>query len=283
MTKKSLLSMLFCTCLALSSGVALASEEIPSGPGAAPYPQARADRPLTLNSYLSEAKLNLDLGLTKNRAAKDFGLGLGYSIGLPKQFEAGLAIQALSYGKDAQGTKFGGAGLYGRWAFLPYLGLQLDVYVPGNRDRMPYIDSFGDQLLGTAISLPAQAILIENHLKLHGALLVDLGFSKKAAGYSKALQLRSGLDIGLLANIIPAFWIDLATGYNAQLMPGKTAIDGSFKDRSRLPLALTLGTTLVDGRLDLGLRFATANLLETKTTGTAFASRSLTLTGAFRF
>lgn len=273
-------------------GTAFAAETpaAPAAPAEPSYPGIVADRPLTLTPYLSQANLSLDLGLNKSHAAKDIGLNVGYSIGLPHDIEVGATVNALSYSgyrKDDIGvsnTKFGGFDVYGRWAFNPIVGLQLDVFAPGDRYVHNFIDKFGDQRLGASVGLPVSYTIIDNHLAVHGGVKADLGFAKKTTGFSKDMQLVAGLDAGLTYNLMKELYFDLSTGYKAQFVPSKKAVDGDLKERSRLPLSITAGSTLLADKLDVGLTFYTANLLKSKATGDkAFAARGLLFSGSYRF
>ena len=238
------------------------------------YPEAKAQRPLTLNASMGEAGLDIGIGLNKDRAAKDLTLGLSFGYGIMDKLELGAVVDALSYGKDAQGTKFGGFSIYARYAFLEMLAAELKVYAPG--DKRGYIDGFGDQLVGVELGVPFQYIIIENMLRINAGVALDVGFaSEDVAG--KSPQMSVLLKYGVTFNATNWLFFDLMFGTNMLLRPDT----GSFGDRTAIPVELTAGGTLLDGNMDLFLTFSLTDLKPAG--GEAFDSKWLGLGARFRF
>jgi hypothetical protein len=237
------------------------------------YPEAKAQRPLTLHPSMGEAGLDIGIGLNKDRAAKDLTLGLSFGYGIMNNFEIGANVEALNYGKDLQGAKFGGFSIYGRYAFLDMLAAELKIYAPG---MGTYIDEFGDQLVGVEVGLPFQYIIIENLLRINAGLALNAGFaSEDIAG--KMPQLSVLLKYGVTVNATNWLFFDLMFGTNMLLRPDA----GSFGDRTAIPVELTAGGTLLNGKMDIFLTFALADLKPAA--GEAFDTKSLGLGARFRF
>ena len=243
------------------------------------YPEAKAQRPLTLNASMGEAGLDIGIGLNKDRAAKDLTLGLSFGYGIMDKLELGAVVDALSYGKDAQGTKFGGFSIYARYAFLEMLAAELKVYAPGDKltmGRYSYIDGFGDQLVGVEVGLPFQYIIIEKMLRINAGVALNMGFaSEDIAG--KSPQMAIMLKYGVTFNATNWLFFDLMFGTDMLLRPDT----GSFGDRTAIPVELTAGGTLLDGNMDLFLTFSLTDLKPVK--GEAFDSKWLGLGARFRF
>lgn len=261
-----------------SLGTALVFVLVLGGSAAAadPYPLAVADRPLAFNERMLEAGLDYGIGLNKSRAFDDMLVSLTFGWGIIDQLELGVAIDALSYGKDAQGAKFGGVDLYARYAFIDMLAAELRLYTPGDRT---FLDDFGDQRLGVQLGLPFQWIAVAQMLKLHAELALDIGFV--ADGYptsgGQTPQLALLLNYGVTFNAIPQLFMDLSFGTRMGLRPDA----GSFGDRTAIPAAFTVGGTLVNGKLDIFANFALADLKPA--TGGAFDRKMVGIGGRFRF
>jgi hypothetical protein len=248
----------------------------------APYPEAYAGRPLVLDQGMMQAGLDFDLGLIAGRMAQDIGLRASFGWGVIRNLEIGADIDALKYGKDLYGAKFGGFDLYARYRFLDQLAAEFRVFAPGDGvgPRGSYIDSFGDQLLGVEVSVPFQYVILTDMLKVHATLAFDLGFVKDTYPTSNGgmPQLHLGLRYGLSYNPIRQLFIDLSSGVQARLTPSGGA---SFGDRVGIPLGLTVGTTLFKASTDIFLRFQFDDLKPAA--GGAVDSKSIALGGRFRF
>ncbi|RJO67091.1 MAG: hypothetical protein C4523_10375 [Myxococcales bacterium] len=267
MFKKTLL-------LATVAALLLASGAVQAKEG---YPAAYSGRPLTLLESTHQIGLDVGLGLNSGRVAKDIKLNLDYTYGLSDNFQLGALIEALDY-SDGRGTStaFGGATIFGRYTFMPYLGLDFGVYFPGDRT---YVDKFGDQLVGLFIGVPAQYIIFENMLKVHGGLTADVSFVNKdyvLTSGGESFQVDLMLDYGLSYNPIEMLFIDLSSGATLAIYP-----TGNFGDRVVIPVALTVGGTLVDGDLDVYLRFMFDDLGGSPGVGAA-DQRTLWLGAKFR-
>jgi len=266
MLKKSLVILMVIGTFMISS-LAFAEEDASS------YPVPMANRPLTLDKGMGEVGLDVMLGLNSGRAAKDIGLGLSFGYGLTDTFELGVDVLALNYGKDAQGLKFGGAAVYMTWDFLGFLGLYADIHFPGYTvGGNTYVDSFGDQLVGVTVGLPATYTIINDTLKIHGGLLIDVGFAKEAYA-TQSLQMALDVELGVTLSLIERLFIDLTFDAIMAFRPDA----GSFGDRTAIPLELTVGYTVIDP-MDIYLGFALSDL-----NGDGIDSRMLTLGANFRF
>lgn len=240
------------------------------------YPQAVAQRPLVLDDGMFEAGLGVGLGLNKGRVAKDIATVLEFGWAPIDNLEIGLDMVPVRYAKDAFHTKFGGVDLYGRYRFLHMLAAELRLYMPGDRT---FMDSFGDQMLGVMAGVPFQWIAVENILKVHAGLFADIAFVKDTYVTSggKSPQFALALDYGVTVNPIRALFIDLSFGTRLGFRPDA----GSFGDRVRVPVALTVGGTLLRNRLDLFASFAITDL--NPVVGGLFDGKAVNLGGRFRF
>ena len=257
--------LLTCSLLLLASPIA-----------AEPYPATMAQRPLVLNQGMFQAGADVDLGMNKDRALKDLGVGLSIAYGVTKDLELGLDVGALSYGKDAQGAKLGGATIYGRYRFIEMLAAQLDIYFPGDHG---YLDSFGDQLIGVTLGLPFQYIAVENMLKIHAMLGFDAAFVKDtyATSGGESPQMNVLVGYGVTYNPMQALFLDLSSGTILGLKPSA----GSMGDRAAMPLAFTVGGTLLDGSMDVYVALRVANLKPPA--GGAFDTKSIGVGALYRF
>lgn len=240
------------------------------------YPTAVAQRPLVLDDGMFQAGLGVGLGLNKGRAAKDIATELEFGWAPVENLEIGLDMVPMVYAQDAFGTKFGGVDLYGRYRFLDMLAAELRVYMPGDHT---FIDSFGDQLLGVMAGLPFQWIAVTNILKIHAGLFADLGFVKDTyiTSGGQSPQFALALDYGATVNPIRQMFIDLSFGTRLGFRPDA----GNFGDRVRVPVALTVGGTLLRNRLDLFAGFAITDL--NPVTGGVFDARAANIGGRIRF
>ncbi|MBP7127513.1 hypothetical protein KBD49_14220 [Myxococcota bacterium] len=252
--------------------VASAQDIDPSGG----YPEAYAARPLVLDAGMVQTGLDFGLGLNKGRMAKDMTLGVGAQWGVVRNFELGLVIDAMKYSSGLSGTKFGGFDLGARYRFIDMLAAELHLYAPGDRT---FIDSFGKQRVGMLLGVPFQWIAVRDMLKVHAALNFDLGFVADDYPTSGGAmpQFTLGLQYGLSYNPIRQLFLDLTFGTDFGLRPSA----GSFGDRVAIPVALTVGGTLVRGRLDLYASFALDNLKPA--VGNAFDGKTVGIGGRMRF
>lgn len=242
----------------------------------ADYPQAVAQRPLVLDDGMLEAGLGVDLGLNKGRTAKDIAMALEFGWAPIDNLEIGLDMVAMRYAKGAYDAKFGGVDLYGRYRFLDMLAAELRLYMPGDRKGL---DAFGDQMLGVMAGLPFQWIAVQDVLKVHAGLFADVAFVKDTYVTSggQSPQFALALDYGVTVNPIRQLFIDLSFGTRLGFRPDA----GSFGDRVRVPVELTVGGTLLRNRLDLFAGFAIQDL--NPASGGAFDEKAVSVGGRFRF
>lgn len=240
------------------------------------YPEAYAARPLVLDKGMIQAGLDVGVGLNKGRMAKDTSLGVSAQWGVVRNLELGLVVDALNYSSGTTGAKFGGFDLVGRYRFLDMLAAELHLYAPGDRT---FIDSFGSQRVGVMLNVPFQWVAVRDMLKIHAALGLDVGFVKDTYPTSggKSPQMTLALQYGVTYNPIRQLFLDLAFGTDMTLRPSA----GSFGDRVAIPAALTVGGTLVRGRLDIYASFGLADLKPA--VGNAFDQKSVGLGARMRF
>jgi len=245
--------------------------EIPVG-----YPEAYAARPLVLDKGMVQAGLDVGVGLDKGRVAKDIALAVGAQWGVVRNFELGLVIDAIRYSSGLNGTKFGGFDLVGRYRFIEMLAAELHLYAPGDRT---FIDSFGKQRVGAMLAVPFQWVAVRDMLKIHAALGYDVGFVADTYPTSggEFPQMTLGLQYGVSYNPIRQLFLDLTFGTDLKLKPSA----GAFADRIAIPAALTVGGTLVHGRLDIFASFALVDLKPA--TGNAFDGKTVGIGGRMRF
>lgn len=237
------------------------------------YPANYVSRPLTLSDKMGQVGLEFMLGLNSGRAAKDLGLGLNFGYGVISKLEIGADILALSYGKDAQGAKFGGAAIYAKYEVLKWMALYFDVHFPSSCFK--YVSDFGDQLLGIKFAVQMKYVIIKDLLDVHGSVGVDVGFASAAAA-GQMPQVAMMLEYGLAVSPISKLYIDLTAETKMTFRPSA----GSFGDRTEIPLRLTVGSPIINP-LDVYLTFSFDNM--NPVVGSPIDAKSLMLGAKFRF
>lgn len=267
MMRKHSLTMMMVLALVLVSSVAWGQSNKED------YPAIYSDRPLTVANDMYLAGMDFGLGLNKGRVAKDINLGVNFTYGILKNLEIGADITAMNYASGASGAKFGGAAIFARYELLTPLSFYFDIHFPGG--GLPYVDDFGNQLLGVKLGAESKYNLILSHLFIYGGLYLDVGFAKEAvAGQSPQLGLV--VDFGVGANAMKELWFDL--NMNAVLTFRPDA--GSLGDRTDIPLALKVGSTPIDP-LDIYLAFVLPDL--NPAAGGAIDNRGVLLGAKYRF
>jgi hypothetical protein len=269
------------------STTVFAQEAAPTPPPAEPTVAAApaeggtvavVDRGLVMAPGTGEAGLDLSFGMDKSAMFKRIHIagsnlaaryveGLYFKYGIIENLEAGLALNALNYTKvgGKSDTKFGGGTLYGRYAIMPMLGVDLGIYFPGEK--------FGDNRVALQLGIPFQYVVMPGQLKVHAALDVWFNLAKQA---DKTNQFHLLVPIGGTFNATPELFFDLTFQADMMLKPS----DGSMGDRTCIPLSLTAGYTVMPA-LDVYLAFELLNLKPK--TGNAFDSKQLGLGAAYRF
>jgi len=225
-----------------------------------------ADRGVTLNKGQGEVGLDFTLGLSKSMVAKTYGIytgfvadhysGLSFGYGVIDNLEVGLAIDAMRHVPNS--TDFGGATIYGKYAFIPnMLGAELGIVLPGK--------NFGDNRLGLDIGVPFQYIAIPGMLKLYVRPDFIIDFSKFHDDFGFTLE----ADLGAVFNVTPELWLQLGFGISKLLKPDVGGVC--------VPLGLQVGYTVLP-QLDLGLSFNFEDLKGQKADG-----RNLGIHAAYRF
>jgi hypothetical protein len=225
-----------------------------------------ADRGITLNKGQGEVGLDFTIGLDKGGAGDKYGIytgfvadhysGLSFGYGVIDNLEVGLALDAMRHVPGS--TDFGGATIYGKYAFIPnMLGAELGIVLPGK--------NFADNRLGLDIGVPFQYIAIPGMLKVYVRPDFIIDFSKYHDDFGFTLE----ADLGAVFNVTPELWLQLGFGIAKLLKPDVGGV--------ALPLGLQVGYTVLP-QLDLGLSF---NFEDLK--GWKADHRNLVIHAAYRF
>jgi hypothetical protein len=300
--------------LLMISTTVFAQEAAPTPPPAEPTVAAApaeggtiplVDRALVLAPGKMAAGFDFTIGLNKDRAMKDMFMksanladhydGLTFSYGVMENLEAGIGINALSYAKDRKNVAgddkamaFGGFALYGKYAIMPMLAAELQVFAPGwssqsktldNPFNNPYVDKFGDQLVGVDIGIPFQYVAMPGMLLIHARPDFNISFAKKEAA-GEATPMWITFDAGATFNATPELFFDLSLGLVYIMKPDlkETAL------KMDLPLSITAGYTVMPA-LDVYLAFQINDLLadKDKEEGELFDTKSIGLGCDYRF
>lgn len=240
-----------------------------AGTAAADSTVPLAARGITIEQGQGEIGFDFSLGLSKGVVAKEVWLGtqymhdrhngLSFRYGILEQLQLGAALSAM-YWSSATGAEFGGgtytAGeIYATWAFLPFLGVELGVLIPGK--------DLGNNRVGMRLSIPFRYELVANMLSVFAR--EDMVFKFINGGPC----IDTFTDAGLTYNPIPPLFIELYAAF-------WHGISNSGVDMA-VPLGLKVGGTVAPA-LDLAMTFNFADLHNRKADG-----RSLTLAAAYRF
>ncbi|MBM4398049.1 MAG: hypothetical protein FJ087_20475 [Deltaproteobacteria bacterium] len=256
---------LFCV-LSLFVAVAASAQEAPAANGLTPV----VDRGIVLPKGTGEVGLDLNVGLTKGVEAKRFFVesqnpaerysGLSFKYGLIDNLELGLATQL---GYQDPDFKWGGAKIYGKYGFLPFLGAELGILLPGEK--------FGDYRLSLDVGIPFKYAILPGMLAIHARPDLVIGFAdKNTVGGGKAVQLSIVSEVGVTFNATEALYFDVSAGFNKALSPSANL---------QVPLGIMAGYTVIK-QLDLYLTF---QFLDLALSGAAIDQRSIGLGGRFRF
>ena len=268
-------------CSVLFAFAAIAQEAAPS------KSKAMVDRGLVVSKGTGEVGLDLSVGLDKGAMGKRFQVaseyegerypGISFKYGVIDNLEVGLAT-VLGFGSDyaakfpwfgafSSGFNWGGAKIYGKYAFLPFLGAELGILLPGEK--------FGDNRLSLDIGIPFKYTIMPGLLSAHVRPDLILGFAKKdTLGGGKAVQVKMFVDYGVTVNATESLYFDLSSGFGQTFSP-----DLSGADR-RIPLAITAGYTVIPA-LDVYLNFVFDNLAPK--VGGAMDQKGIGLGARFRF
>lgn len=263
---KRMISLVAVVVMMLMSLTALAKETTPM-----------VARPLVTPKGHGEVGFDLYLGLNKGAMGKTIGLrnatlwdrynGLSFAYGLANNFELGLAVDAFEHSPG--NNDFGQIYLWGKYAFIKQLGIELGIKIPS----MSGFSSFGDKLVSVQLSIPFKICLVKKFLALHSRPDFIFGFAKKSTfGGGKAVQISFLWDLGFLFNFTPEFYLDLDVGIAKSLSPSSSLA---------LPLAITLGYTVIPD-MDIFLAFQFNNLHAPAGSG-AIDSKGLSLGLNYRF
>jgi hypothetical protein len=257
---------LFCA-LSLFVPAAASAQEAPAANGLTPV----VDRGIVLPKGTGEVGLDLTVGLSKGVEAKRFFVesqnpaesysGLSFKYGLIENLELGLATQL---GYQDPDFKWGGARIYGKYGFLPFLGAELGIRIPGEK--------FGDNRVAIDVGIPFKYAVLPGMLAIHARPNLVVGFADKNsfAGGGKAVQLSIVSSLGVTFNATEALYFDLSAGFNKALSPSADL---------QVPLGIMAGYTVIK-QLDLYLTF---QFLDLALSGAAIDTRSIGLGGRFRF
>jgi hypothetical protein len=309
--------------LLMISTTVFAQEAAPTPPPAEPTVAAApaeggtiplVDRALVLAPGKMAAGFDFTIGLNKDPAIKDMFMksanladhydGLTFSYGVMENLEAGIGINALSYAKDRKNVEgddkamaFGGFALYGKYAIMPMLAAELQVFAPGwssqsktldNPFNNPYVDKFGDQLVGVDIGIPFQYVAMPGMLLIHARPDFNISFAKKEEA-GEATPMWITFDAGATFNATPELFFDLSLGlvYIMKSDLKETALKMDLPEtalKMDLPLSITAGYTVMPA-LDVYLAFQINDLLadKDKEEGELFDTKSIGLGCDYRF
>ena len=262
---KRMMSLVAVVAMMLMSLTAMAKETTPM-----------VARPLVTPKGHGEIGFDLYIGLNKGAMAKNIGLrnasmwdryqGLSFAYGLANNFELGLAVDAFEH--NPGNNDFGQIYLWGKYAFLKQLGVELGVKIPS----MLGFTAFSDKLVSVQLSVPFKMCLVKNFLALHSRMDFVFGFAKKSTlGGGKSVQISMLWDLGVLFNFTKALYLDLDFGIFKALSPS-----GSLG----IPLAVTFGYTVIPD-MDIFLAFQFNNLHPAA--GGAIDSKGISLGLNYRF
>ena len=257
-----------------SQSTAVDGENGKTQPRFIPY----VDRGLTIRSNKVHVGLDLTVGLHEGFAGEQVlidtayfadrygGLSLGYGFGAADirnsisgaQFEGAeicLCLQAL-YWDESSGTDFGGLYLYGKIAFVEYLGLEMGFKLFGydvstNRVRLN-------------LGIPFEYVIIEGQLKIFARPDFYFWFLKDD------FTIYMVIDGGLAFNVIPHVFFEIFSGVNVGLL-------NPIGFNTSVPFGIRIGSTPLHW-FDVSLAWTFWDLY-----GAKADLRSLTLSTEFRF
>lgn len=255
------------------------------------------DRPLTLKKGHAEFGMDLMVDLTKGEAGDHVVLGSGYlsdrydglsiAYGVSDQFEIGVALEMLWWEKGKGLDILGGVYVFAKWAFVPFLGVEVGLQLPSKSSYMERLVVFRGSIL---LSAPFKYTIVPGILSIHARPDIWIGFAKTGYhGFTESPQVTVFGDLGLTFNITPELFLDLSVGvgkpvkgYDTDPVYDTGSLFRTQGLRSRgtdlfLPVSIWMGYTVIPS-LDLGLSFSFQDLY-----GTGIDSRNLTITSAFRF
>jgi len=269
--------------LFLASSAAVRADAVP-----------KASRGFTLDQWEWDLGFDFTLGLNKGQVAEAYSIGhgehggfyalarsrnpagypaiplfgyehdrhAGFTIayGVLDSLEVGVAINAINYSRlhDEYGTSTlvdtGGVDLYVTYGFLPFIGVELGLLVPGA--------DFDNKRVGMRIGVPIEANIVEDILTIF--LREDIEFFFVEGGPT----IETFTDVGLTINPVPEMFIETFVGYRYGIHRPTGA--------DRLPLGIKIGVSPLDP-VDIGLAFTFGDLINH-----GADARSLTLSGSIR-
>lgn len=156
--------------------------------------------------------------------------------------------------------------IYGRYAFLPQLGLEFGLIVPTEQVG-------GLNRPALRFGIPFKYVLSPGLLSVHVRPDLVIGFAAPGTSIESATQdvyLSFYVDAGLTLNLVD-FFLDITVAYGGDVYPYK---------KGYLPLSILMGYTVLP-RLDVYAGFTMANLIPE--TGSAADARNLTVGFKVRF
>ncbi|NOZ02446.1 MAG: hypothetical protein GXP54_11220 [Deltaproteobacteria bacterium] len=188
--------------------------------------------------------------------------GFTTAYGITDDVEIGLALNAINFERvrDTKGhvtnnAEIGGGEVYVTYGFLPFMGVELGILVPG--------EDLADRRIGMRLGIPINLPLVEDVLSI--SLREDMEFYFVKGGPT----IQSFTDIGITVSPIHEFYMEAFVGF-------RYGVSSPHGD-ARIPLGLLVGGNPLP-TVDLGVAFTFGDLL-----GHGADARSLTFAAAFRF
>jgi len=254
------------------------------------------DRPLSMKKGHTEFGIDLTVDLGVDTLGKQVSLGSGYivdrcdgvsiSYGVSDRFEIGAAAEMLWWQKGKGLSILGGIYLFAKWAFMPWLGVEIGLQVPSKVPMERLVIRRGSITIG----IPFKYAVVPGILAVHARPDVFIGFAKTGYyGLIDSPQITVFVDAGLTVNITPELFLDVSAGVGKPMYGFSDRKDysddhlfnvqglKSWGTDPFVPLSIWLGYTVLPS-LDLGVAFTFADLY-----GNGVDERNITVTSAFRF
>ncbi len=217
------------------------------------------NRPVALLNGHAEVTAQVGIGLTKDHAGEAGAFLLSGAYGL-RGFEIGAILDAAKWylqdvvdasgqptGQSKTASEFGGVTAYARWGFLPWLGAEVSLFVPG-RD-------LADRRFSLNVVVPFKYAVVRDLLALEASLALYLGFERATPDNdNNAVQTSVRFQYGVAVNPLPALYLELQNRVSKRLAPDRDTTVG---------LAFLAGWTIAKP-VDLTVTFSLDNLYPAK-------------------
>jgi hypothetical protein len=256
------------------------------------------DRPLVVEEGSGEVSFTLSVGLDESAGGVELAGrrvqlrdewigdrhgGLAFAYGVARNVEVGAAVQmgwrSPDYAASAlprvdefrttgDGFKFLGAYVWTGWAFMPFLGLEFGIRVPG--------EQFNYHRIKFEAGLPFKWVFSPGLLALHVRPDLFVGIAKAEHPDSKDQDVQVGMlvDAGITLNLTPELFFDVSAAVECKL---NNAVES--QNRVAIPMQILAGYTVIPA-LDLSVAYVLSDLYNVD--GAAAAS-ALTIGAKVRF